>query len=83
MLVPHRKYSWAIGDCSTSLETFHRIALQSCRHPDVLGRGHRLAKDLGAILVMAYSMTDSEFTTVEMIYKINRVLRSNAATRFM
>ncbi len=49
----------------------------------MLGRGHRLAKDLGAILVMAYSMTDSEFTTVEMIYKFNRVLRSNAATRFM
>ena len=39
----------------------HFIALQACRHPDVLGRGHRLAKDLGAILVMAHSLTESEF----------------------
>lgn len=39
----------------------HFIALQACRHPDVLGRGHRLAKDLGAILVRAHSLAESEF----------------------
>lgn len=39
----------------------HFISLQSCRHPDVLGRGHRLAKDLGAVLAMAHSLTDFEF----------------------
>jgi len=46
------------------------IALQACRHPDVLGRGHRLAKDLGAILAMAHSMTDSEFTDAMLAFGI-------------
>ena len=39
----------------------HFIALQACRHPDVLDRGHRLAKKLGAVLARAHSMTDTEF----------------------
>lgn len=39
------------------------VALQACRHPDILGRGHRRAKDLGAVLVKAHSMTGSEFVS--------------------
>ncbi len=37
------------------------VALQSCRHPDILGRGHRRAIALGAVLVKAHSLTSSEF----------------------
>lgn len=37
------------------------IALQACRHPDILGRGHRRSKELGAVLVKAHSMTASAF----------------------
>ena len=41
------------------------LALQACRHPDVMGRGHRLGKDFGALIASAHSFSLADFT-VEM-----------------
>ena len=46
---------------STQLVLRQFVALQACRHPDILGRGHRRTKDLGAVLVKAHSLTQLEF----------------------
>ncbi|ROU07885.1 DUF4238 domain-containing protein [Lysobacter enzymogenes] len=37
------------------------LALQACRHPDVLGRGHRRSQELGKFLADAHSMTYDTF----------------------
>jgi len=37
------------------------LALQACRHPDVMGRGHRRARDLGGLIASAHDLTDSDF----------------------
>ena len=38
------------------------LALQACRHLDVMHLGHRRAKELGALLAIANSLTPSDFT---------------------
>lgn len=47
------------------------VALQACRHPDILGRGHRRAKDLGAVLVKVHSMTQPEFVSNVAAFGVN------------
>lgn len=37
------------------------LALQACRHPDVLGRGHRLSKELGVLLANAHALSLQQF----------------------
>jgi hypothetical protein len=37
------------------------FALQASRHPDVLGRGHRLGKELGVLLANAHALSLDEF----------------------
>lgn len=37
------------------------LALQACRHPDVLRRGNRLAKDLGALLANVHDLSLEQF----------------------
>ena len=37
------------------------LALQATRHPDVLGRGHRRAKEMGALFSNVWSMSLVEF----------------------
>lgn len=37
------------------------LALQASRHPDVLGRGHRRSRELGALLARTHAMTLPEF----------------------
>jgi hypothetical protein len=37
------------------------LALQACRHPDILGRGYRLARELGALLAEAHNYSEQDF----------------------
>ena len=37
------------------------VALQACRHPDMLGLAHRRGKELGAVIAEVHSMSESEF----------------------
>jgi hypothetical protein len=56
------------GGASTAVdrdELCSALALQACRHPDIMGRGHRRAKDLGALIASAHSLSLPDFT-VEM-----------------
>lgn len=37
------------------------LALQACRHPDVMRRGHRLSKGLGLVLAGVHELSEQEF----------------------
>lgn len=39
------------------------LALQSCRHPDIMALGHRRGKELGALFAGVHGRTLSDFTT--------------------
>lgn len=57
------------GGASTAVdrdELCSALALQACRHPDIMGRGHRRGKELGALIAGAHSFSLPEFT-VEMV----------------
>lgn len=38
------------------------LALQACRHPDIMGQGHRRGKSFGELLASAHGLTLSDFT---------------------
>lgn len=40
------------------------LALQACRHPDIMHLGHRRAKELGVAIASANSLTSSAFTNL-------------------
>jgi hypothetical protein len=39
------------------------LALQACRHPDVIGRGHRRARELAEFLADVHGLSKSEFVS--------------------
>ena len=39
------------------------LALQACRHPDVMGRGHRRARELAEFLADVHGLSKSEFVS--------------------
>lgn len=49
--------------CTTDdrVELCSSLALQACRHPDIMGRGHRLGKDFGALLASVHSLSLADF----------------------
>jgi hypothetical protein len=53
--------SASVPDASTQGMLAKFVALQACRHPDILGRAHRRGKDLGAVIAEVHSMSESEF----------------------
>jgi Protein of unknown function (DUF4238) len=53
--------SAAAPDPATHAALMKFIALQACRHPDVLGRTHRRSKELGAVIARVHSMSESVF----------------------
>lgn len=49
------------------------LALQACRHPDIIGRGHRMARKLGVLLARAHSLTLAEFTKELAVFGVSSV----------
>jgi hypothetical protein len=56
-------------------------ALQACRHPDIMGRGYRRARDLGEVLVKAHSLTEAECVSESPRSMRNRYLFNCAPER--
>ncbi len=56
-----------LGNASSSVTSSDRtelcsaLALQACRHPDILERGYRLARELGTLLAEAHNYSQEDF----------------------